>query len=448
MNEEKLMNLLNSLDDDLVEKEIDKLLEGVEIDMESINKKAHDKLNSESKKIRRRKKGLYVAAACLAAVSVSSLYAKDISKAVLSFLGKTPVYDTIVNGEAYYLKDSRKLDEHFIIDSFMVSKGKLEMELVTDLPFEELGDIYIIPKDNPDIVYFPAGYSVDENNKYFLSFANKTEENYHIEPFKEFKFEIAGNTYEVSLDTAASFDSESEIYAADETDNNDLGVNMGAKFVEKDGKRMLQIITAFEDSKLQLDKLGKPKNTDVSSEYENLEKGGIRSSSTGVDTETLYVQDQSGKTYSLDIPKDAKGRPVTLFETKAPKDAELTLKVPAIVASNPAVQEQLKLAVPEEGEISIDQEIDFGIQKVKAKSIKRLSSTSASIEFELDTLSNDKVHVRSFGFYSSDIKKAEGKFDASKAVITLEFKEGTDAVNLLIDYPEFVIDGDWAINMY
>lgn len=47
MNEDKLMQLLSNLDDDLVEKEIDKLLEGVEIDMESINKKAHDKLNSE-----------------------------------------------------------------------------------------------------------------------------------------------------------------------------------------------------------------------------------------------------------------------------------------------------------------------------------------------------------------------------------------------------------------
>lgn len=450
MNEDKIMQLLSNLDDDLVEKEIDKLLDGVEIDMESINKKAHNKLNNEinneHKKVRIRKKRFYILVACLIILSVTSLYAKDISKAVLSFFNKTPVYDTIVDGEAYYLKDNLKLDEHLTIESLMVSEGNLEMELISDLSLDEFGNIYIMSKDNPDVVYSVGGFSYEDNGYYF-SFMNEKEENYHIVPFKDFTFVAAGKTYEVALDTAVSFDIESQIYTANEAQSSEIGVNMGAKLFEKDGKLMVQIITSFEDERLQLAKIGKPQKADAYVEYENLGEKGTRSSSTGLIVDTLYVQDESGENYSLDIPKDAKGRPVTMFETNAPKGKELTLKVPSIVACYPEEIEKLKVSIPKEGEVSINQEIDFGIQKAKVKSIKRLSPTSASIEFELNTALNDKIHLRSLSFYSTDIKKAETKFDANKAIMTLEFDEEIDAVNISVSYPDFVIDGDWMINM-
>lgn len=448
MNEDKLMQLLSSLDDDLVEKEIDKLLEGVEIDMESISKKAHNKLNnelnSEHKKVKIRKKRFYLVAACLVILSVTSIYAKDISKALLSFFNKTPVYDTVVDGDAYYLKDSLKLDEHITIESLLVSEGNLEMELVSGLSLDELGYIYVIPKDNPDVVYSPGGYSY-EDNIYSFDFMNEKEENYHIVPFKDFKFVVAGKTYEVALDTAVSFEMQSEIYTANETESNETGVNMGVKLFEKDGKLTVQIITSFEDKTLELAKIGRPQKIDAYVEYENLGEKGLRSSSTGLIVDTLQVQDQSGKNYSLDIPEDAKGRPVTMFETNAPKGKKLTLKVPSIVVTYPEEIDEFQVSIPKEGQAFIDKEIDFGIQKAKVKSIKRISPTSATIEFELNTGINDKTHLRSFSFYSAEVKKIETKFDTNKAVMTLQWDKDIDALNLLVSYPDFVIDGDWVI---
>ncbi len=446
MNEDKLMQLLNSLDDDLVDKEIDKLLEGVEIDMKSINEQAHKKLNNQYKKANSRKRHFYLAAACLGILSVTTLYARDISEAIMSFFNKTPVYSTIVDGDAYYLKESCTLNEHLTIESIMVSEGKLDMELTSDLSLDKLGDIHIIAKDNPSIVYFPGGYSY-EDNKYSFSFMNETEQNYNITPFKEFDFIIAGNTYEVSLDEAVSFDANSKIYTPDTAKISVEGVNIGAKIIDSNGKVNIQLITSFEDEKLKLSRLGKPKEISSHGTFENLGERGTIGSSGSSEVEALYVLDEAGNHYTLDIPKDSKGRPVTLFETNAPKGKALTLKLPAIIASYHEQIDTLQVSIPKEGEILINKEIDFKIQKARVKSIKRTSPTSAEIEFELNTGLNDKINLRSFNFYSTNLQKITAKFNSNKAVMTLVFDEKVAHADLEISYPYFVIDGDWVIDM-
>ncbi|AOT70637.1 hypothetical protein [Geosporobacter ferrireducens] len=446
MNEDKLIHLLNSLDDDLVEQEMDKLLDGVEIDMDSINKKAHQKLNRNNKKMKGRKRFAYAAVACLCLLSVTTIYANDISQAIKSFFNKTPIYSTIVDGEAYYLKERYALNDHITLESIMVSEGNLEMEITSNLDSKELKDINIIPKNNPDTVYFPGGYS-EEQEKYYFLFMNKTEENYNIKPFKDFKLIIAGNSYEISLEKAKSLDAGSGIYTSNAATNGLEGINIGAKIIEGNEKLNIQLIASFEDKNLRLAKYGKPTEARASGTFENLGKDGLVSSGSGLRTDDLYVFDGTGNEYRLETPKDSKGRPVTVFETNAPKDKKLTLKLPAIIAAYHETVGSFSLDIPDKGEVAVNKEIDFTIQKAIVKNIKRISPTSAEVEFQLNIGANEKIRIRSFSFYSPDIKKASTEFNGDKATMTLEFDEKLAATNLEISYPNFVINGNWIIDM-
>ncbi|TCO77380.1 hypothetical protein [Marinisporobacter balticus] len=445
MNEDKLIELLSNFDDDLVEKEIDKLLEGVEIDMDSINKKANKKLNDHNEKGKGRKRFPYVAAACVCLLCITTAYADDISGVIKSFFNKTPVYSTIVDGDAYYLKESYPLNKDIQIKNAMVSEGKLEMEVTTSLNLK-LEDIKITPKNDPNKVYCVGGYSGEEN-EYFLSFMNKTEKNYNIKPFKDFNIYIAGDTYDVSLEEAKSLDVEDKIYTGDATENNIEGVNMGAQKLYKNGKVNIQLIAAFDDKDLKLTSLGKPTETKVVSTTENRGKEGIMGSSTSSKAEDLYVFDESNDEYKLEIPKDAKGRPVTTFETNAPKDKNLTLKLPAIIAGYEKTMDSFELNIPKEGEVTLNKEIDFNIQKAVVKNIKRVSPTSAQVELELNTDGDENINIRSFDFYSADMGKIVAEFDGDKGIVNLEFDKNIDTTNIEISYPDFVMNGNWIIDM-
>lgn len=446
MNEDKLIELLNRLDDDLVEKEIDKLLEGVEVDMNSINKKAHEKLKNNNKKFKKNKVLPYVAAACVCLLSITTIYADDISAAIKSFMNKTPLHSTIVDGDAYYLKGRYALNNHITIESIMVSKGSLDMEISSDLSFNQLGEINIIPENDQKIVYYPGGYSEGEN-EYSFNFMNKTENNYNIKPFKDFQIIIAGNSYDVSLEKAKSLDLNSPIYISDDKEKKIKGVNVGAKAIDEKGKLNIQLITSFEDKDLKLSGLGRPIEAKYSEITENESKDSIISSGTGNRMDDIYVFDENNNKYKLEVPENAKGRPITTFETSAPKNKKLTLKLPAVIASYEKTMDSFSLNIPKEGEAALNREIDFNMQKAVVKSIKRISATSAQIEFELNTGKDKNISIRSFDFYSKDVKKINSKFDGDKAVVTLEFNKNADTANVEMSWPEFVINGDWVINM-
>jgi len=445
MNEDKLIELLNNMDDDLIEKEIDMLMKEVEIDMDSIKKKAYDKLNNNSKKVRGKKRLPYVVAACICLLTISTVYADDISEAIKSFFNKTPVYSTIVDGEAYYLKESCVLNNDIKIESVMVFEGKLQMEVITDLNLSDLGDISIIPKNNPDTIYFPGGHGQlqgeeKKENKYIIIF-------YDIKPFKDFEFIIAGNSYDISLEEAKSLDPNDEIYTSDAAVDNMKGVDIGAKIIEGNEKLNIQLIASFEDKNLKLDRFGKPTEAKVLSTFEDLGEDGIMGTHTVNETDSIYVFDEMDNKYELEIPQDSKGRPVTMFETNAPKDKSLMLKLPAIIASYDETIDSLAINIPDEGEVSLNKEIDFKLQKAVIKNIKRVSSTSAEIEFELNTNDDKNISVLSFNFYSTNIKKISTEFSGDRAVMNLEFDKNVDTANIEISYPKFVMNGDWVINL-
>ncbi|TPG70141.1 hypothetical protein EEL31_17720 [Brevibacillus laterosporus] len=447
MNERKIFELLNNIDDDLVEKEIDKLLEGVEIDMDAINKKAHQKLTNNNKKGKRRKRYSYVAAAaCVCLLGVTTAYASDISETIKSFFNKTPIYSTIVDGDAYYLKERYALNNEIAIENIMVSKGNLEMEITTDLSLSELGEINIIPQNDASTVYYPGGYS-EEGEKYHFSFTNKTENNYNIKPFKDFKLVIGRDSYNVSLEKAKSLDLNSKIYTSNAGESNIKGVNIGAKVIDENGKSNIQFITSFEDKNLKLAGLGKPIEAKVVSTVENQGKDGMILFSTSNQAEELYVFDEMDTKYKLEIPENSKGHPVTTFETSAPQDKNLRLKLPALVASFDKTIASIPLSIPKEGEATLNKEIDFTIQKAVVKNVKRVSPTSAQIEFELNTDGNKNIDIRSFDLNSPDIKKMSAEFNGNKAIMTLEFDKKLNTTNIQISYPQFVMNGNWAIDI-
>ncbi|PKM76563.1 MAG: hypothetical protein CVU90_11430 [Firmicutes bacterium HGW-Firmicutes-15] len=446
MNEDKMIVMLSNLDDDLIEKEIDNLMDGVECDMESINRKANQKLEKYNRKMKFRKILPYAAAVCLCFICINTVYADEISQALRSFFNKTPVYSTMVDGGAYYLKGSLVLDDNLAIDSFMVSEGRLDMELASKLGIEVLDDMKIIPKDVPDAQYVMGGYSEDGNNKYFFSFMNGKENNNNIKPFKAFDLLVGGKTYAVTLDEAKSLDRAQKLSASEATSNNIDMVTVGANSIEKNGKQAVQLIASFKNKDMKLSRFGQPVDTTVKNVVENV-GNGIEATGTGSRTEDIYATDKSGTKYKLEVPADAKAAPVTTFETGASKDSQLTINLPALLATYQKSVDNFRVDIPKDGETILNHEVDLIAQKAVAKSIKRLSPKSAELVFQLNTGDEKYVGIRSFQVHDKDMKKISSEFSGDTAVMTIEFDKAVDALDLEISWPSFVMNGNWTINM-
>lgn len=133
--------------------------------------------------------------------------------------------------------------------------------------------------------------------------------------------------------------------------------------------------------------------------------------------------------------------------TDAAIDKKLTLKLPALIASYQKTVDSLKISIPKEGEEILSRDVDMFAQKAVAKSIKRLSPTSAQLVFQLNTGNEKYVSIRSFSIYSKNILKASSEFSGDTAVMILEFNKDVDEINLDISWPRFVMNGNWTINM-
>ncbi len=449
MNEDKMIAILSNLDDDLIEKEIENLMDGVECDMESIDRKAHQALEKYNRKTKSRKFLPYAAAVCLCFICINTVYADEISQAVKSFFNKTPVYSTMVDGGAYYLKDRLVLDDNLAIDSIMVSEGRLDMEINSKLGIEVLDDIKITPKDVPDAKYAQyvmGGYSENGNNKYFFSFMNGKENNNNIKPFKAFDLLVGGKTYAVILDEAKSLDGTQKLSASEATSNNIDMVTVGANSIEKNGKQAVQLIASFKNKDMKLNRFGQPVDTTVKNVVENV-GNGIEATGTGSRTADIYATDKSGTKYKLEVPADAKAAPVTTFETSASKDSQLTINLPALLATYQKPVGSLRINIPKDGETILNHDVDLIAQKAVAKSIKRLSPKSAELVFQLNTGAEKYVSIRSFQVHDKDMKKISSEFSGDTAVMTIEFDKAVDALDLEISWPSFVMNGNWTINM-
>lgn len=445
MSEDRMIAMLSNLDDDLIESEIDSLMEGVECDMESIRRKAHHKLKKYNRKEKFRKRLPYAAAVLACFVCINTAYADEISTAIKSFLHKTPIYSTMVDGTAYYLKDSLTLDDNFVIKSLIVSKGRLDMEYTSSLSTDVLETMKIIPKDDPSTEYVMAGLSKN-GDEYVFSFANGKEKNYNIKPFKAFDLVVGDKTYSVTLDQAKGLDTEN-LFVSEATANNIDMVAVGAKGIEKKGKQAVQVIASFTDKDMKLSAFGKPVNPTVKAIFEDLGKEGITSSETGAEIADIYATDENGIKHKLQVPADANAYPITTFEVDVPKDSKLMINVPALLATYEKSVGSISFNIPRDGKEILNRDVDLFAQKAVVKSIERLSSTSAKLVFQLNTGAEKDVSIRSFQVDGENIKRISSEFSGDTAVIILEFEKNIDKTELDISWPLFIMNGNWTINM-
>lgn len=449
MNEDRMIEILSNLDDDLLDKEIDNLMNGVDCDMDAINRKAHQKLEKyqRNKKATFWKRLSYVAAVGACFICLNVVYADEISKTLKSFFNQTPVYSTMVAGSAYYLEDRLVLDDDLAIDKFLVSEGRLDMDFTSKLGIEVLKDMKLVPKDAASTQYVMGGYSEEGDNKYSFSFMNGNENNYNIKPSNAFSLIVDGKTYSITLAQAKSLDGAQKLAESEATANKIDMVSVGANSSEKNGKLAVQLIAAFKDKDMKLAKFGEPVETTYKSTVENLGTAGIISTGTGSRTEAIYATDKNGVQYKLDVPADANAMPITTFVTDAPLDTELTVKLPALLATYQKTTDSFRVDIPQEGEKILNQDIDVFAQKAKATSIKRLSSTSAQLVLQLNTGAEKHVKIRSFNTYSQDVKKITSEFKGDTAILVLEFDQNIDTIKLDVSWPEFIMNGNWTINL-
>ncbi len=454
MNENKIIAMLSNIDDDLIEKEIDILMDEVECDIESINRQAHQKLQKHNRKAKLKKRLPYAAAVCLCLIGINTVvYADEISQAMKSFFNKTPIYSTVVDGKAYYLKNNLVIDDNLTIDSIMVSEGRLDMECTSNLSPNVLGPMKIIPKDDPNIQYVIHNmgvigvYSKDASNKFFMSFVNEKEKNFNIKPFQAFDLLVGGKTYSITLNEAKSLDDTQKLAVGQSESNKVDLVTVGVNSIENNGQQAVQIIAAFKDKNMKLAAFGQPVAATVKTTLENLDKGGVVGSATSYETVEIYATDESGGKHQLTVPADAKARPITTFEINTAQDSRLTINLPALMAAYEKSVANVRINIPTDGETILHQEVDLLAQKAIIENIKRLSPTSAQLTFQLNTGVDKYVSINRFSMFSDDIKKISAEFSSDQAIVTLEFDEDVDAFDLDISWPVFVVNGNWTINM-
>lgn len=383
----------------------------------------------------------YVAAVLLLFVSINTVYADNISQALRSLFGMTPVYSTTVEGKAYYLKNPVSLDKNLTIESFMVADGLMEMQFETDMGTQLFKHMKVVAKDGPSAQYYIGGVVEEPKNHYLFFFTNETKD---IKPAAAFDLVIGGKTYSVTLAEAKNLDT-SGISPAEASNKINL-VSVGAASTDKNGKQVVQFITTFTSKDLKLTALGDPVDKKVIANYEQKENGLIYRL-TEDKTHPLYAIDKSGAKYKLTARTDAKAQPVTIFETDASPGKPLTVKVPALLATYEKALGITKVNLPNKGEKTLNRSVNLVAQKAVLKSVKRTSPTSAVLTFQLNTGADKNIAIRSFDISGGSIQKYTAEFSGNQAVVTMQINQSTDILELGIARPEFVMNGGWTINL-
>lgn len=462
MNEKELLNLMNSMDDDLIDKKIDEFMseKGECININNIKEKALNKMNNANGK-RCGLKRKYAAAVLVAAtVTISTVYAGDISNTIKSFINKSQVYSTVVDGDAFVLTEELRLDDDYSLTDVSVTKGDFQVTVKSNKKIDDGKvshlNISAVAKNKPNVKYTAGGYSLDENRELmFLLFMNETENNYNIEPFKDFTFNIGGKSFDVSLSKAESVkvDNNIAIGSPEPVANSTVSpqpvtaATIGANAIANNGNINIQLLTSFKDGELELGTIGEPVAIKFQSRFEN-QDNGILSSGTSSMANPIKAFDESNNEYTLVIPKDSKRSPVTIFETTAKLGTPLTVKVPAVTVNyRKEVASGVILNIPKEGEAVINKELDFIIQKAVAKSIKRIDVDKAVVTFELNTGADKSIFITDMGVYSKNVKNAETVIEGNTAVMTMTFEKGVETVDFRFSWPYYVIRGNWSIEL-
>jgi len=441
MTENQIQTLMQNLDNDLLAKELDDLMSDLEVDQDSITQKAFNKLNKEQikMKMKMKRKRIYpIVAACLIMfIGVSNAYAGEISDFVRSFFNQRAIYSTVIDGSAYYLESPLQLDKESKLENVIFAKDKLEMNLTFPSTEDKLPEISVAAENGK--IYKPGGYSY-ENDRLVLSFWNETEQNYVFSPSKELKLMIGDKSYSIHLAEGAPVVGSGEIKSAEQTD---IGwVNVGYQ----KSNQGVQILTSFTDKDLKLRGIGEPTQKTVTEMFKN--ENGIISSGTSSMTNPLLGYDKDKNVYTYNQVKNAVGRPITQFESQAPADKEIELKIPSLLVGYEKDFGNVDVAIPGlNEEKTIDREIDLKLQKVILESIKRTSATTAELKFALNTGNIAGVRVREVDLYSKDVQRADSTWQGDVCTMRISFDEKLKDAKFNVGWPEFVVNGNWTLKI-
>ncbi|KLU64877.1 hypothetical protein DEAC_c32050 [Desulfosporosinus acididurans] len=439
MTEKQMQELMQNLDNDLLTEELDELMSGMDIDLDSITKKAFTKLNKEQSKMKLKRKRIYpIAAACLIiAIGASTAYAGEISDFVKSFFNQKVVYSTVADGSAYYLKSPVQLAEGSKLENVIFTKDKLEMNLTYPLKEDKLPEISVTTQSGK--LYKPGGYSTD-NGQLSISFWNEAEQNYVFTPSQELKLMIGGKNYTIHLTGGTSVVGSGEIIPAEKS--NIDWVKVGYQKTAKG----VQILTSFNDQDLKLESIGEPAQKTATDTFKN--ENGTTCGGTSSMTNPLLGYDKHNHVYTFTEAKNAVGRPVTQFESQAPAGQEIDLKIPSLLVGYEKTLGHLEVPIPSlNEEKQIGQVIDLKLQKITLKSIKRTSATTAELKFALNTGNNPGVTVRDANLYSNDVQSGNSIWQGDECTMRINFNEKLKKAKFDVDWPTFVVNGNWTLKI-
>lgn len=435
MTEKQIQALMQSMDQDLMARELDDLMNGIEIDLDSISKKAYQKLNKERLKMKRKRFYPLVAASLIAVLGISNVYASEISDFVKSFFNKTAIYETVVDGSAYYLASPVQLDGESKLEHVILTKDTLDMNLTLPLTEDKLPDITVTAANGA--IYKPGGYGGGKDSL-LLSFWNETEQNYVFAPTKELQLMIGEKSYDIHLTEGASVVADGEIKPAEQ--NNIDWVNIGYKKTDTG----VQILTSFSDEDLKLVGIGEPAEKDGTQTFKN--ENGIIIIGTSAMTNPLLGYDKDKNMYAYSPDKNAVGRPIIQFVSPAPADQEIALKIPSIIVAYEKEFANFNVEIPSLNEEKIiNQEIDLKLQKVVLQSIERTSATTAELKFALNTGDRKEVAVRGANFYSKDVQSGDSIWQDDVCTMKISFDKELKNAEMEVSWPRFVVNGDWTL---
>lgn len=437
MTEKQIHTLMQNLDHDLLDKELDDLMNGMEIDLDSITQKAFTKLKKERSKMKRKRIYPFVAASLIAFVGISNVYAAEISDFVGSFFNQRAIYSTVIDGSAYYLKSPLQLEKESKLENVIFTKDRLEMGLTFPLTEDKLPEISVATANGT--LYKPGGYSYD-NDHLLLSFWNEAEQNYSFSPTKELKLMIGEKSYSIHLAEGEPVVGSGEIKPAEQT--NIAWVNVGYKKTD----RGVQILTSFTDKDLKLVNIGEPTQKTVTQTFKN--ENGITTSGTSAMTKPLLGYDQEKNVYTYNQAKNTVGRPITQFEAEASANKEIELKIPSLLVGYERDFGNFDVAIPELNEEKrIDREIDLKLQKIVLQSIKRTSATTAELKFALNTGNTAEVAVREVNLYSKDVQSGDSTWQDDVCTMRISFDEKLQNAKFNVSWPNFVVNGHWTLKI-
>ena len=438
MNETERRNLMRNLNNDLLNDEVESPAGDIDFDIESVIAKTNKKIRRVLK-MNKNKKIIPLAAACLAAaIGLSTVYARDISKFFRSFSNKTVVGGIAVYGDSFRLGEpvalggANTLNEVvFTGDTLrLVFAEPLEPETVEGMSItDDAGVNYIFGGGRPDMVFFASeGYV------------------YPLRPVSGFVLTFMSAEYDVRLiaaPPALDFEIIPAVSSAAAVD--DL-VSVGLVKTPSG----IQIMASFNDDKFSLGRIGAPSRLKTES-HVYINEDGTGSGGFASEPEPLVGYGENASYEFRWAEPDQNTIPPTVFVSDAPDGEKLTLNIPGIVAlyknyaDADTATRAASFALPElNGRYELDLVFDFGVQRAAARHIRRVSESVVELSFDLNTGDNKAITIYDLGLNAFTEKSWETHVTGDTATIIVELKDTeSETVELFYSSAVFIIYGDW-----